>query len=289
MRYIISALGFAALCGTAAAQEQSSGFDRPYWLNRSVIEGVGRAELEVQPDRATFSVTFEETAREAGAASAQAADRGRLAAAAMRQRGGAAVEIRSAVTLQANYEEYRNREGQVEQREGAENIRSYTAHVTLSVEVTDTARASSVRAAALAVGPEQAQPLSFSLRMTTEHNRRVFAAAAADAAARARAAAEASGAQLGPLLVLQEGQGPCLGQWYGARPGMFAPPPPPPAPMQRRMDEEDQIVVTGSLRGQPLRLTQEQVDRLDLPADIEPMRLSAMVCAVYGVGGSGGG
>ncbi len=285
MRLIISALGFAALCGSAAAQEERSGFDRPYWLDRSVIEAIGRAELEVMPDRASFSVTFEETAREAGDASAQAADRARLAVAAMRQRGGEALEIRSTVTLQANYEEYRNRDGVVEQREGAENVRSYTAHVTLNVEVTDIARASSVRAAALAVGPEQAQPLGFSLRMTTEHNRRVFAAATADAAARARAAAEASGTQLGPLLALQEGQGPCLGQWYGSRPGMFSPPPPPPAPMQRGMQEEDLIVVTGSRRGQQLQVTQEQIDRLDLPADIEPMRLQAMVCAVYGAGG----
>src|SRR5262245_19259781 len=92
----------ACFAGSASAQDnEQSGFDRPYWLNRSVIEAVGRAELEVLPDRATFQVTFEETAREAGDASAQAADRARLAVAAMRQRGGAGVAIRSAVTMQS--------------------------------------------------------------------------------------------------------------------------------------------------------------------------------------------
>ena len=273
----------AGFAGSASAQEEESGFDRPYWLNRSVIEAIGRAELEVAPDRATFQVAYEETAREAGDASAQAADRARLAVAAMRQRGGAAVVIRSAVTMQANYEEYRTREGVVEQREGAENVRSYTANVILNVEVTDIARASAVRAAALAVGPEQAQPLSFSLRATTEHNRRVFAAAAEDAAARARAAAQASSTPLGRLLVLQEGQGPCLGSWYGARPGTFAPPPPPPAPPPPPGVRDDAIVVTGS-RGQRLQVTQEDIDRLDLPADLAPITLSAEVCAVYAAG-----
>jgi uncharacterized protein YggE len=273
----------ATLAGSAAAQEGQSGFDRPYWLNRSVIEAIGRAEVDVLPDRAEFQVTYEETAQEAGEASAQAADRARLAVAAMRQRGGAAVEIRTAVMLQANYQEYRTREGVVEQREGAENVRSYTARVTLSVEVTDIARASSVRAAALAVGPEQAQPLTFTLQATTEHNRRAFAAAVEDAALRARAAAQASSTHLGPLLVLQEGQGPCLGSWYGSHPGTFsAPPPPPPPPPAAR--GEDAIVVTGS-RGQRLQVTQEEIDRLDLPADLAPVRLSSMVCAVYAAGG----
>lgn len=284
MRALWIGLGVWAVCGgLATAQEERSGFDRPYWLDRSVIEAVGRAELDVMPDRASFQVTFEETAREAGEASAQAADRARLAVAAMRQRGGDAVQIASSVVMQANYEEYRTRDGAVEQREGAENVRSYTAHVTLNVEVRDIARAGAVRAAALAVGPEQAQPLSFSLRTTAEHQRRVFAGAVGDAAARARASAEAAGARLGPLLALQEGQGPCLGSWYGARPGTFGPPPPPPpAPSPLARDEE--ISVTGS-RGRRLSVTQQEIDRLDLPADVTPLQLSAMVCAVYAVGG----
>jgi hypothetical protein len=194
------------------------------------------------------------------------------------------VEIRTAVAMQANYQEYRTREGVVEQREGAENIRSYTARVTLNVEVTDIARASAVRAAALAVGPEQAQPLTFSLQATTEHNRRAFAAAAEDAALRAHAAAQASSTHLGPLLVLQEGQGPCLGSWYGSRPGTFAAPAPPPPPAPPAARGEEAIVVTGS-RGQRLQVTQEEIDRLDLPADLTPIRLSSMVCAVYAAGG----
>lgn len=284
MRALILASGFLAMCGAAAAQEERSGFDRPYWLDRSVIEAIGRAEIEVMPDHATFSVTFVETDREAGVASARAADRARLAVAAMRQRGGDAVEIRSAVEVAANYTEYRNREGEVEQREGAENIRSYTAQVRLEVEINELNRAGPVRAAALAVGPEQTDPLQYSLRLTAEHNRRVFAAAAADAAARARTVAEATGTPLGRLLALQEGQGPCLGQWYGARPGMVGTPP----PANRRRSEEsiqNSPMAITSVGGRELRLTQAEIDRLDLPADVAPIQLEARVCAVYSAGG----
>lgn len=46
----------------------------------------GRARIEHLTDEARFSVTFEETARDAGEVSARAADRARLATAAMRTR-----------------------------------------------------------------------------------------------------------------------------------------------------------------------------------------------------------
>lgn len=280
-------LPMLAMAGPAAAQER--GGEGPYWLDRAAIEAIGRGEIEVMPDLATFSVTFVETDREAGVASARAADRARLAVAAMRRSGADALQIRSEIDIAANYTEYRTREGYVEQREGAENIRSFTADVRLDVETTNLDSAAAVRAAALAVGPEDALPLQFSLRLTAENNRRVLAAAATDAAARARAAANATGAQLGPLLTLQEGAGPCLGGWRGARLGMVAPPPPPPAPRARDADADEEIVVTGSRiaggRQQELVLTQAEIDRLELPADPEPIRLEAYVCAVYGVGG----
>ena len=80
-------------------------------------------------------------------------------------------------------------------------------------------------------------------------------------------------------MVLQEGQGPCLGSWSGARPGMMSPPAPPPPPSAARNSAED-IVVTGS-RGREMRVTQEQIARLDLPADLQPITLTASVCAVY--------
>jgi uncharacterized protein YggE len=143
------------------------------------------------------------------------------------------------------------------------------------------ARAADVRAAAMAVGPEETSDLSYGLAETAPARLRVYRAAAQDAAARARAAAEASGAALGRLLVLQEGQGPCLGRWTSGasrnRGAVYDSPSPVMSP------EEEAIVVTGS-RGRTLRLSAVDIARMQLPSDLPPLSLSAQVCAVYAVG-----
>ena len=276
-----SVVFWALMCASASAQE--AGFDRPYWLDRAVIEAIGRAEIQFAPDRATFSVTFQETAQQAREAEAQAADRARLAAAAIRRRGGEGVKIQSFVAVQPVYHQYTDHQGQHVDSDRPDQIDNYVARVTLSVEVNDTAHAADARAAAMAVGPESTGDLSYSLRETGEQHRRVFAAAAEDAAQRARLAAQASGAHLGTLLVLQEGQGPCLGSWRG-EPGMEGPPPPPPPPPPPMAPASEAVVVTGSRAGQTLRLTPEDIARLNLPEDLRPLTLTAEVCAVYSAG-----
>lgn len=277
-----AALATAICAGPASAQEGRWGaFDRPYWLDRSVIEAIGRAQIEALPDRARFSVTFEEVARESGAASRAAADRARLAAAAMRQRGGDSIVIRSDVSIQPIYEQYRDREGVRQDSARADQIANYVARVALSVEIRDIARAADVRAAALAAAPQNSNDVQFYLRHTTEMQRRAYAAAVEDAAARARAAAQAAGARLGPLLALQEGEGPCLGEWRGGGAGYAAPP--PPSPTFAAPAPSDEVTVTGA-RGQQLRLTADEISRLQLPTDPSPITLSSQVCAVYAAG-----
>jgi hypothetical protein len=198
----------------------------------------------------------------------------------MRQRGGDGVEISSDLSIEPIYEQYRDREGVRQDSERADQIANYSASITLSVEIRDIARASDVRAAALAAGPQDAEQLVYYLRETTEMQRQVFAAAVEDAAARARLAAQGSRTALGPLLALQEGQGPCLGEWRGTRPagsitaedvGRF--------PDQNLAEALPQVMVAGS-RGQ-LTLTAEQIARLQLPSDPQPVVLEARVCAVF--------
>jgi uncharacterized protein YggE len=279
MRMAVAAALAALAAGSASAQTQEE-FERPYWLNRSVIEVIGRARVEAPANRARFSVTFQETAREAGDAQAEAADRARLATAAMRDRGGDDIEISSAISVQPIYEEYRDREGNVQQRPGVQNITSYLGSVTLSVRILDTTRAANVRAAALAVGPEASEPLGYYLEETAELQRQVYVAAVEEAAGRAHAAARATGSTLGPLLVLQDGQGPCLGQWNSV----------PAARNERRAaaagvdrnTSEAEIRVTG-IRG-ALSITAEDIGRFELPDDATPVGLNAQVCVVYGVG-----
>jgi uncharacterized protein YggE len=277
IRTLFSVVACMTVAGPAVAQDA---FDRPYWLDRSVIEALGRAQVVVSPDEASFSVTFREVAGDARAALFAASDRARLADAAIRSRGGDAIRIQSDTSVQGIFREYRNDAGERVSSERADQIENYAASVTLDITVTDLARAENVRAAALAVGPESVSDLAYGLSETATARTRAYRAAVQDAAARARIAAEASGAPLGRLLVLQEGQGPCVGRWVGM--GSRA---------QREAHEAispittvgaEQIEVTASNRR--LRLSAEDIARMRLPSDVEPIEVSSAVCAIYAVG-----
>ncbi|HYD84331.1 MAG TPA: SIMPL domain-containing protein [Opitutus sp.] len=267
------------LCGTGPALAQDA-FDRPYWLDRSVIEARGSASVLASADNAAFSVTFQEVANDARSALFAASDRARLATAAMRARGGDAVYVRPEAEVTAIHAEYRNRGGERLSSERADQVESYAASVRLAVQVTDMARVADIRAAAMAVGPEETSDVEYNLLGNTQERLRVYRAAVQDASARARAAAEASGAALGRLLVLQDGQGPCLGRWQT---GVSRP---------QRQDFEavspvttvgaEQIEVAVGSRA--LRLSAEDIARVQLPSDPPPIELTANVCAVYAVG-----
>src|SRR5262245_30760773 len=97
LRLFLGCLGLFLLAGPAAAQDA---FERPYWLDRSVIEAIGRAQIVAPADEASFSVTFRDVARESRDAMLAASDRARLAEAAMRSRGGQAVRISSSAEIE---------------------------------------------------------------------------------------------------------------------------------------------------------------------------------------------
>jgi uncharacterized protein YggE len=262
-----------------AAQATAQEFDRPYWLNRSVIEALGRSDIHVPADMATFSVTFREVDEDSRDAMFAASDRARLAAAAIRSRGGDGVSITSRADIQAIHQEYRNREGERLSSERDDRIDNYAVSVTLSVIVRDVSRTANVRAAAMAVGPEATSDVVYSLDETAPGRLRAYRAAVQDAAARARIAADASDSALGALLVLQDGQGPCLGSWQTG--------------VARNRSEyasaspigvaDESVIVTGA-RASQLVLTAEDIERMQLPTDIPPLQVSAQVCAIYAVG-----
>lgn len=265
----------------APAMAQNAEFERPYWVDRPVIEALGNASVDVQPDHARFSVTFIEVDRNQRDALFKASDRARLAVAAMRSRGGDSVRITSEPEIETIFEEYRNREGERLSSERADQVANYAVSVTLRVDISDIARAEAVRAAAIAVGPEDYDDLRYSLVDTASARLRAYRAAVQDAAARARAASEASGAPLGRLLALQEGAGPCLGRWF-ADPARRSSSQNAPAPA-RSADGED-IIVTAARRQEQLTLAAEDIARVQLPDDAGPVTISARVCAIYGAG-----
>ncbi len=264
--------------GTPDFQDQA--FTTPYWTRVPVIEVIGRADMQVAPNRASFNVTYLETDKESKKAMQLAVERGRLAYDTIKKAAGKASVVQSSVNVTALYEQYKDKDGNRIDNERSDKIRAYEARVTLSVTVEDVSKAGTARAGALALGPENSSSLSTYLERTTELNRAAYETAVKDGAARAAATASASGGKLGKLMVVQEGSGPCLGNWSSMAGSDYdyyrAPPPPPPPP-----SSPPSSVASGMIGGKMVTITQADIDSLNLPSDDRSQPVSASVCMIY--------
>ena len=255
----------------------------PIWARGPVIEAQGRAFIEVPANRSSFNVTFERNEAESADATAAVVDVATVATQAIRQAANDQVRINANLSVRPYYQQIeRSREDNagVIMVELIENVHpdallGYVASVRINVTVLAPERTDAVRGAALAAGPTSAGAVRFSLEPTVENQRTAFSAALDDAHARARAAAELSGAQLGKLLLVQEGRGPCVGS-PSTRVGRSAAIPPPPAPAAP-------APVAGTSRATAVQEIVDAAERYALAADPNPQRVEARVCTVYAV------
>ncbi|WP_083910923.1 SIMPL domain-containing protein [Henriciella marina] len=271
MRSVVPAIAALVCAGSALGQEATS-FSQPYWIDKPVIEAIGRAELQVDPNRSNFSVGFKNTARTSAEATRLATARAKRAYQAMEGVAGDDLTIESRVSVSAIYNQVEDDEGNLVTDYSADNIRAYEASVLYSVGVKDLSKASRTRAAALAVGPETSSYFNNSLQRDTDILQAAYRAAIVDARERAQLMAEAAGVSLGRLLVVQEGSGPCLGEWSGSVGATSymrssSPPPPPPPPPPPSPGSES--------------ITADDLDALELPNTPDKVGISAQACLVY--------
>ena len=277
-----TAAAFLPALAQGAPDFQDQAFTTPYWTRVPVIEVLGRADMQVAPNRASFNVTYLETDKDSKKAMQLAVERGRLAYDTIKKAAGKGSIVQSSVNVTALYEQYRDKDGNRIDNERSDKIRAYEARVTLTVTVEDVSKAGTARAGALALGPENSSGLSTYLERTTQLNREAYEAAVKDGAERAKATAAASGGKLGKLMVVQEGSGPCLGNWssmagsdydyYDKSYAMAAPPPPPPPPAP---------IASGMIDGRQVTITQADIVSLNLPSDDKSQPVSASVCMIY--------
>jgi uncharacterized protein len=277
-------IGLTSLVLSAPALAQEKVFEAPYWTKSPVIEALGRAELEVAPNRAGFSVEFRQTGTKADIAMQAAVERARIAYDTIKKIAGDSARITSSVSVEPYYKQYRDRKGERIENDRADKVDGYAATASLKIVMLDVGKAGDARAAALTLGPEKSSALRVYLERTAAINRKAYEAAVEDGALRAKASAKAAGAKLGPLMVLQEGNGPCLGQW-SARAGRVRQNYPK---MMRRMaapPPNAEVAVTAARlkNGKEIIITQADIDALNIPSDPAPKTVSANVCMVYSV------
>jgi uncharacterized protein YggE len=287
-RLLVSAAFTAAILAPVAAAQDSNAFVRPYWWDKPVVEGLGRAMLDVSPNRARFDLAFVETDGQSDAAMKKAVARAKIAYDATKKVAGDKSRITTSVNVTAYYKQYKDKDGNVQTNARADQVDGYEARVSMTVTLTDTALAGRARAAALALGPQSVNPIYIYLEQTAEMQRDVMAEAAEDARQRAQLAATAAGGRLGDILVVQEGNDSCMGSWtssqvarvmgdgggnyrYAAPMPPPPPPPPPPAPP----------VASGMVGSRTITITEKDLAALDLPSDPSPQQIQAAVCVIY--------
>lgn len=287
-KLILAAAGAAALAPAAMAQ-QADTYVRPYWWDKPVVEGLGRAMMDVSPNRARFDLAFVETDGKSDEAMKKAVARAKIAYDAIKKVAGDKARITTGVNVNAYYKQYKDKDGNMQTNFRPDQVEGYEARVQVYVVLTDVSLAGRARAAALALGPQDMNPVSIYLEQTAEMQRAVLDEAAKDARQRAQLSASAAGGRLGDILVIQEGADSCLGNWSSSqvarvlgdgdnyRPPMaYAPPPPPPPP-----PAPSPQVASGQVGRQAITVTERDLVALDLPSDPNPQQIQAGVCVIY--------
>ncbi len=112
------------------------------------------------------------------------------------------MRIETTFSTQPLYEQYKDKDGNLQTNARPDKIERYQTSVRLSLDVRDVALLEKVYATVVAAGPASTQPVYFSLQPDNATNTEMSRLAVADAVARARQAAEASGGRLGSVKVI---------------------------------------------------------------------------------------
>jgi uncharacterized protein YggE len=289
MRAVVTTL-VAALATSASAQTSAAAPPRyglaPWWMDKPIIASTGYVWTEVQANRAMTSATYDAVERESAAAQRAAVEKVRALGEALSAYGADKVRVETTFRIQPLYDQYRDRQGEVNENQRADKIERYQVVAHVNVEIRDVRLAERVYATLMAAKPTSTQGMRFRLEAENETRTQMSKLAVADARRRALLATEAAGTQLGGVRLIDPTGRACMVDVLvaGAAQGydditvtaqrVAAPPPPPPPipplpvpPVERR----------GSAGGLDPTAVQ-------LPLQPPMLRLEERACVVYGLG-----
>lgn len=294
MRIILPVLAATAAAVACPASAQSpAGRDlhlSPWWMREAVIGSIGFVETEAPTNRATFTASFQAVARTSAEANTEAAEKARGLARTLQALGAERVRVETSLFTRPLYQQYRDRDGNVQTNAREDQVERYAATATVAVEVRDIGLVQRVYNQVVAAKPAATSSVSFSLEPDNETKTQLYAAAVRDAARRARLATEAAGGRLGAVRVIDPTGRACetdvlagvnTGRGHDLLPESVAlndivvtgqarrpaapPPPPPPAP-------QVQVETTGGGSVQP---------EAALPLQPPLQKLTATACVIY--------
>ena len=292
---LLAAAGFAS-AASAQTPSPSQRYDpAPWWMNQPVIAALGNARTETPANRAQFTASFQSIDRDRERALVAARERVRSLGQALASYGPERVRVQSSIYLQPLYEQYRDRQGQVQENQRADQVARWAASASFSIAVRDLSVLQRVYATVVDARPTSTTPVYFHIEVDPAMQADLEAQAVRDAARRARLAAEAAGTRLGTARVIDPTSRVChsnvLTQRFGpggggdsadegvvvtgsrasrafAPPPPAPPPPPPPPPVEAPMAQG---------------AAAESVDT-GLPLQPPLQTLSTQACVVYSLG-----
>ncbi|HEY8571458.1 SIMPL domain-containing protein [Phenylobacterium sp.] len=295
MRLAFAALALATLVSPAAAQTVVPVTPRaydpaPWWMDKPIIASTGYVWTEVAANRANAAATYEAVDKDLSQAQKAAADKVRALGQALAAYGAEKVRVETSFRVQPLYEQYRDRQGEVNENRRADQIERYQVVAEVRTEIRDVRLAERVYATLMAAKPSSTRPVTFRLEPENETRTQMFRLAVEDARRRASLATDAAGTLVGAVKLIDPTGRACetdvlvagAGRSYGGDRDAYqvAPPPPPPPPPAPPAVMED-ITVTAARRAREVGLN---VEAIQLPVQPPLQRLEARACVVYSLG-----
>ena len=259
----------------------------PWWMREGIIASLGEVETHIPANRATFSAQFSAVDKSLPTAQREVADRVKALAKTLQAYGADKAQVTASLSVTPIYEQYKDKQGELQSNSRADRIDRYEASVRFSVSVRDVSVLERAYAAVISAHPTSIQQVYFNLEPDNETKTELFKDAVVDAAQRARLAVEATGGKLGRVQLIDPTGRACqtdvlvagADRGYGGsgqasevvvtarrRSALVLPPPPPPPPPPAPLAPGEEVA----------------------PADLLPLQpplesLSRSACVIYGL------
>ncbi len=174
----------------------------PWWMREPIIAATGEVQTHISANRASFNAQFSSIDRTLATAQRAASDKVRVLARTLQAYGADKARVETSLSVDPIYEQYRDKDGNLQSNIRADKIDRYDVRVSFSVQVRDLDVLERAYAVVASAHPVSMGRVFFSLEPDNETNAELFKAAMADAARRARMAAEATGARLGRVRLI---------------------------------------------------------------------------------------
>ena len=251
---------------------------KPYWIDKPVVEIIGRANVLFDPNRASMNFTIQEINENADEGLVKLTKRTKPVIEKVKSMLGKDDSITVNYRREAIYQQYKDKEGNKISNQREDKIENYVLHWDIAITTQKFENVPKIKAEILATGNARMNGTEYySFVPAIEQSREMYMAALKDGAERAKITSSVYGGKL-KLLVVQEGQSQCLSSPttetgnivaqadYEMRsaPMMIsaAPAPPPPEPKSG---------------------TQLQASDLIMPSAPAKHSMSASVCMVYAI------